>query len=67
MALADLIATMPAYGAVVCGADEAGRGSYAGPLVVAAVRLRPASLGAEDLVALERLDDSKRLSPSSAR
>jgi len=47
---------------VVCGADEAGRACFAGPLVAAAVRLRPAGLGARSLAALARLDDSKKLS-----
>jgi ribonuclease HII len=62
MALADLIAFDAAHGDVVCGADEAGLGSYAGPLVVAAVRLRPAVLNAQTLTALARLNDSKKLS-----
>jgi ribonuclease HII len=48
----------------VAGADEAGRGCLAGPLVVAAVlfdheRLRPA-----DIRALSALDDSKRQTPA---
>ena len=44
----------------VAGADEAGRGALAGPIVAAAVLLEPAAL---DGGALERLNDSKRLSP----
>ena len=64
VALADLIAFDAAHGDVVCGADEAGRGCYAGPLVVAAVRLRPAGPGVEAMVALARVNDSKKLSPS---
>ncbi len=46
---------------LVAGADEAGRGALAGPLVAAAVLLRP---GAAGLERLERLDDSKRLRPA---
>ena len=46
---------------LVAGADEAGRGALAGPLVAAAVLLRP---GALDPARLERLDDSKRLRPA---
>lgn len=45
----------------VAGADEAGRGALAGPIVAAAVLLRP---GALDAARLERLDDSKRLRPA---
>jgi ribonuclease HII len=49
----------------VAGADEAGRGCLAGPLVAAAVlfdqeRLRPA-----DIRSLSGLDDSKRQSPAA--
>jgi ribonuclease HII len=62
VALADLIAFDAAHGDVVCGADETGRACFAGPLVAAAVRLRPAGLDAQSLAALERLDDSKKLS-----
>lgn len=61
MALADLIAFDAAHGDVVCGADEAGRACFAGPLVAAAVRLRPAGLGPQSLAALARLNDSKKL------
>ncbi len=45
----------------VAGADEAGRGSLAGPLVAAAVCLDYARLSRDDLEALAGLDDSKRL------
>ena len=41
---------------LICGVDEVGRGSIAGPLVVAAVILPP-------LERIEGIDDSKRLSP----
>ncbi len=43
---------------LVAGTDEAGRGSCAGPLVAAAVVLRPTDAGR-----IDGLDDSKRLSP----
>lgn len=49
------------HGCVV-GADEAGRGCLAGPLVAAAVCLDYDRLKAADFAALEKLDDSKRLS-----
>jgi ribonuclease HII len=45
----------------VAGADEAGRGCLAGPLVAAAVCLDYARLDDDDFVALEALDDSKKL------
>jgi ribonuclease HII len=53
-----------ALGRFVAGADEAGRGCLAGPLVAAAVlfdheRLRPA-----DIRALSALNDSKRQTPA---
>ena len=44
----------------VAGADEAGRGSLAGPLVAAAVLLDYACLGPEVRKTLAGLDDSKR-------
>jgi ribonuclease HII len=47
----------------VAGADEAGRGSLAGPLVVAGVCLDLTGLGARGRRALGELDDSKRLAP----
>ena len=40
---------------------------YAGPLVAAAVRLRPAGLNAETLAALARSNDSKKLSAKARR
>ena len=43
----------------VAGADEAGRGPLAGPVVAAAVILPPDLTGDEDWLGL--LDDSKRL------
>ncbi|MSO46774.1 MAG: ribonuclease HII [Thermoleophilia bacterium] len=46
----------------VAGADEAGRGALAGPLVAAAVLLEPGALGADEQVLLARLNDSKKLS-----
>ena len=46
---------------LVAGADEAGRGCLAGPLVAAAVCFDLAALGDEDYAALATLDDSKRL------
>ncbi len=55
------LAAAGADGAVVAGADEAGRGCLAGPLVAAAVCLDYAELDAASLEALDRLDDSKRL------
>jgi ribonuclease HII len=45
----------------VAGADEAGRGCLAGPLVTAAVCLDYARLGDDDFEALRTLDDSKKL------
>lgn len=65
MAPADLIAFDAAHGDVVCGADEAGRACFAGPLVAAALRLRPAGLDAQSLAALARLNDSKKLSATA--
>ena len=46
----------------VAGADEAGRGPLAGPVVAAAVVLPPDLSGDEEWLRL--LDDSKRLTPS---
>ena len=46
----------------VAGADEAGRGSLAGPLVAAAVLIDYRCLSARDRRALGRLDDSKQRS-----
>ena len=47
--------------ATVAGADEAGRGCLAGPLVAAAVSFDYAALDDADFAALERLDDSKKV------
>ena len=46
----------------VCGADEAGRGCMAGPLVAAAVRFDYARLDADAFARLADLNDSKKLS-----
>jgi ribonuclease HII len=48
----------------VAGADEAGRGSLAGPLVVAGVLLDYASLRHGRVRPLARLNDSKQIPPS---
>jgi ribonuclease HII len=48
--------------ATVVGADEAGRGCLAGPLVAAAVCFDYAVLDDADFTALDRLDDSKKVS-----
>lgn len=45
----------------VAGADEAGRGCLAGPIVAAGVRLDYSRLSAEDLDALSGVNDSKKL------
>lgn len=47
----------------VCGADEAGRACWAGPLVAAAVRFDYERLDAEAVARLEGLNDSKKVSP----
>ena len=52
-------------GGTVAGADEAGRGSLAGPLVAAAVCLDYAQLSQADFTAMADLDDSKKLSRSA--
>ncbi len=44
---------------VICGLDEVGRGAIAGPLAVGAVIFDP------EKMMVERLDDSKKLSPSA--
>lgn len=49
----------------VAGADEAGRGSLAGPLVAAAVLFDYERLGPRDVRALAALDDSKRQAPAA--
>lgn len=50
----------------VAGADEAGRGALAGPLVAAAVLFEPAALRRSERTALAALDDSKRV-PAARR
>ena len=45
----------------VAGADEAGRGCLAGPLVAAAVAFDYAALDDADFAALDRLNDSKKV------
>lgn len=59
---ARLLAHDAALGRLVAGADEAGRGALAGPLVAAAVRFDHLELGDGARQRLEWLDDSKRLS-----
>lgn len=48
---------------LVAGADEAGRGSLAGPIVAAAVCLDLLAVGDDGMRELAALDDSKRLTP----
>jgi ribonuclease HII len=56
-----LIAFDRSFGAdFVCGADEAGRGCLAGPIVAAAVRFDHTRLSLDDVRALADLDDSKK-------
>src|SRR5437763_13516288 len=50
---------------LVAGADEAGRGSLAGPLVAAAVLIDYASLNLSDRRALSGLHDSKQMDPAA--
>ncbi len=57
------LAAAGADGSAVAGADEAGRGCLAGPLVAASVCLDYAVLDEVALEALGGLDDSKRLPP----
>lgn len=52
-------------GAIVGGADEAGRGCLAGPLVAAGVAFNPRALGRRARNELRALDDSKRLSAAA--
>ena len=47
----------------VVGADEAGRGCLAGPLVAAGVRFEPGRVSVADIELLARLNDSKRVKP----
>jgi ribonuclease HII len=49
---------------LVAGADEAGRGSLAGPLVVAGVMLDYAALRGARVRPLARLNDSKQVDPA---
>jgi ribonuclease HII len=49
----------------VAGADEAGRGSLAGPLVAAAVQFDLEALGVADVRALSALNDSKQHDPEA--
>ncbi len=49
----------------VAGADEAGRGSLAGPLVAAAVLIDYERLGPREVRMLGGLDDSKRQTPAA--
>jgi ribonuclease HII len=49
----------------VAGADEAGRGSLAGPLVAAAVLFDLEALGVADVRALSALNDSKQHDPQT--
>jgi len=48
----------------VAGADEAGRGALAGPIVAAAVLLEPGALTLAERRLLADLDDSKRVAPT---
>ncbi|MBU6363199.1 MAG: ribonuclease HII [Acidobacteria bacterium] len=48
---------------LVAGADEAGRGCLAGPIVAAAVCLDLLAVGDDGMRELAALDDSKRLTP----
>lgn len=47
----------------ILGADEVGRGCVAGPIMAGAVILDQARLTGEEQAALERLTDSKKLTP----
>ena len=47
----------------VCGADEAGRACWAGPLVAAAVRFDYDRVDANAVARLEHLNDSKKVTP----
>jgi ribonuclease HII len=49
----------------VCGADEAGRGCLAGPLVAAAVLFDVEALGVRERRALAALNDSKQHTPQA--
>jgi ribonuclease HII len=56
--LSNAVSNGAAAGAIICGADEAGRGPLAGPVVCAAVILNPNR-------PIEGLQDSKQLSESA--
>ena len=56
-----LIKADRARGNLIAGADEAGRGCLAGPIVAAGVRLDLRLLGRAEVRRLARLDDSKRV------
>ena len=51
--------------ALVCGADEAGRGCLAGPLVAAAVLFDYSRITTRELRALANLNDSKAHTPQA--
>ena len=51
----------------VAGADEAGRGCLAGPLVAAGVLFDLDRIGPAEVRALRALNDSKQQTPSGAR
>ena len=65
VAAAGAPAPAAAPGLVVAGADEAGRGCLAGPLVTAGVCFDYAGWADDDFVALDDLTDSKRLSEAA--
>lgn len=50
-------------GTIVAGADEAGRGCLAGPIVAAGVCFDYGALGDDEIDVLASLNDSKRLTP----
>jgi ribonuclease HII len=62
MASSALLEFDRARGTRVAGADEAGRGCLAGPIVAAGVAFDYDTLSAEDLSTLAALNDSKKLS-----
>ena len=59
----ELAAIADGFG-VVCGVDEAGRGSWAGPVVAGAVVLEREPLSDELRLGI---DDSKKLKPASRK
>jgi ribonuclease HII len=62
MAGTSLIEFDRARGARVAGTDEVGRGCLAGPIVAAAVAFDYDSMSGADLLTLEAMNDSKKLS-----